>query len=380
MSVGSNLVVCEKGTIEDYVKEGEYIANLFAGIISSDAVLEQLENLLNKFQSDIKNIGAEIKTLQDESVTRQLKLKNRMGVETRVSQFIEGITVPEYLHNHISSDEVNEAYFEYLVAFNRKISYVETNRVIDSKEVLAIKDVDQELLYLRNRAVSKLRHFMLNRINACKSYQMLKKLHKEFLNSTSLYQFLFKHAHGVAEEVRIAYKEMTSKLYASHFRSFLTSVSKLQYEMANKNDVIASQYSDESSKMSVSSFFTGKKSMKNKASPFSIAQRQPLIDDLLSMNSTYKPPTDSAMSANPSLTLSSNSNLSSSSKDNNTNPSNPSSTTNPNAQLEKQPYEFIFRAMVCVLMDVLKGTLFMLEMIKNPFRRDEIYSRFFLRS
>ncbi len=59
------------------IRDGNTIVDLYNQIGVCDGVLEQLDNLLSKFQDDIRNIGAEMKSLQDSCLLQEQKLKNR---------------------------------------------------------------------------------------------------------------------------------------------------------------------------------------------------------------------------------------------------------------------------------------------------------------
>jgi hypothetical protein len=51
--------------------------------------------LLTTFQFDIKNIGSEMKKLQDECFSQQTKLENRKQLEEKIGDFIGGTALPK---------------------------------------------------------------------------------------------------------------------------------------------------------------------------------------------------------------------------------------------------------------------------------------------
>lgn len=139
----------------------------------------------------------------------------------------------------------------------------------------------------------------------CRSVEKIKSSHKELIKYSSLYQFLFKHVPSVAVEVRNAYQDLLQKTYLAYFKTFVTIATKLQYEIANKNDLLGVEENKNTN------LFTGKKTIKHKTSVFAMGIRQKIMDEL----ETYTSNIDMF-----------------------------------NSQ-DKQPFEFLFRNLLYILMD-----------------------------
>ena len=118
--VESSLRAVERESIADYIKESEGLAGLHTQIRQCDGVLDSMESMLRGFQSDLASISAQIKFLQDESLSMNVKLRNRKAAESQLSGFIEQIVVPPDLVTAICESEVNEAYLAYVVELNKK--------------------------------------------------------------------------------------------------------------------------------------------------------------------------------------------------------------------------------------------------------------------
>lgn len=69
------------------------MADLHVQIQSCDAILERMEEMLGLFQSDLGNISGEIQTLQDQSLTMNIKLKNRKAVQASLGDFVGGMSI-----------------------------------------------------------------------------------------------------------------------------------------------------------------------------------------------------------------------------------------------------------------------------------------------
>jgi vacuolar protein sorting-associated protein 52 len=113
----------ERESIQDYIKESEGLAGLHTQIRQCDTVLDSMESMLRGFQTDLASISAQIKYLQDESLSMNVKLRNRKSAESQISGFIQQIVVPPDLINAICESDVNEAYLEYVIELNKKVTF-----------------------------------------------------------------------------------------------------------------------------------------------------------------------------------------------------------------------------------------------------------------
>lgn len=75
----------EQASIKDYIKESQNIASLHNQITACDSILERMEGMLSGFQSDLSSISSEIQTLQQQSVSMNVRLKNRQAVRSHLS-------------------------------------------------------------------------------------------------------------------------------------------------------------------------------------------------------------------------------------------------------------------------------------------------------
>jgi hypothetical protein len=53
--------------------------------------------MLNEFQTNLCSISTEIQSLQQQSVSMNMKLKNRQAVRGELSQFIDEMVVPDIM-------------------------------------------------------------------------------------------------------------------------------------------------------------------------------------------------------------------------------------------------------------------------------------------
>lgn len=83
-SVDDELRQVERDSIMDYIAEAEELATLHTQIKQCDSILDNMESMLSGFQGDLANISNEIKHLQDESISINIRLRNRKAVEGQV--------------------------------------------------------------------------------------------------------------------------------------------------------------------------------------------------------------------------------------------------------------------------------------------------------
>ena len=110
-------------SIQDYMDQIDEVAVLNDEIDICDKTLERMQQMLQTFQSRLGGISDDIKHLQDDSLSMNIKLKNRRAVEARLQTFLEGIVVPPALVVSVCDSEVNEAYVESLQILNDKLKY-----------------------------------------------------------------------------------------------------------------------------------------------------------------------------------------------------------------------------------------------------------------
>lgn len=71
---------------------------------------------------------------QDESISMNVKLKNLRSAEEDLGNFLGNVVVTSELATSICSDEVNDAYVEYVVELNNKVIAIPYSRSITVKK------------------------------------------------------------------------------------------------------------------------------------------------------------------------------------------------------------------------------------------------------
>uniref|UniRef100_A0A8C4IL52 Vacuolar protein sorting-associated protein 52 homolog n=1 Tax=Dicentrarchus labrax TaxID=13489 RepID=A0A8C4IL52_DICLA len=236
--VESELQRIEQASIKDYIKESQNIALLHNQITACDSILERMEGMLSGFQSDLSSISSEIQTLQQQSVSMNVRLKNRQAVRSHLSQLVDELVVPGAMISTIMDSPVTEQDFlEQLHELNNKINFA---KELSFRETLACSDIQDIVDRLKLKAVSKIREFILQKIYSFRkpmtNYQIPQNT---LLKYRFFYQFLLANERTVAKEIRDEYVDTMSKIYYSYFKSYSGRLLKVQYEeVADKDDLM----------------------------------------------------------------------------------------------------------------------------------------------
>ena len=180
--VESGLRSLEGASIKDYIAESESLAGLHTQIRDCDGVLDSLESMLRSFQGDLASISAQIKFLQDESLSMNVKLRNRKAAEEQLNGFVEKLIVSPELVTNICEAEVNESYLDFVLQLNEKVSFAKTDA---AAATAAAGDIAPELEKLRLKAVQKVKDFLLLKIGSLK----VKKTNIQILQQNVLLKY-----------------------------------------------------------------------------------------------------------------------------------------------------------------------------------------------
>ncbi|XP_037119772.1 vacuolar protein sorting-associated protein 52 homolog isoform X1 [Syngnathus acus] len=268
--VEAELERIEQASIKDYIKESQNIALLHHQIGACDAILERMEEMLSGFQSDLSSISGEIHTLQQQSLSMNVRLKNRQAVRGQLSQLVDELLVPGAMISAILDTPVTEQDFvEQLHELNGKINLA---KELSFRETLACSDVQDIVDRLKVKAVWKIREFILQKIYSFRkpmtNYQIPQNT---LLKYRFFYQFLLANERTVAKEVRDDYVDTMSKIYFSYFKSYSSRLLKVQYEeVADKDDLMGVE--DTAKK----GFFS-KPSLKSRNTIFTLGQRGAIL-------------------------------------------------------------------------------------------------------
>ncbi|KAL5560816.1 hypothetical protein UlMin_037027 [Ulmus minor] len=269
--VENNIRQVELDSIQDYIKESDNLVSLHDQIRDCDSILSQMETLLSGFQAEIGSISSDIKILQEKSMDMGLKLKNRKVAESKLASFVEDILVPPRMVDIIIDGEVNDEYMRTLEIVSKKLKFVEVDPMVKSSK--ALKDVQPELEKLRQKAVSKVFDFIVQKLYALRkpktNIQILQQ--NILLKYKYVVTFLKEHGKEVYIEVRGAYIDTMNKVLSAHFRAYIQALEKLQLDIATSSDLIG---------VDSRLLSRGREPLKNRSSVYAIGDRIKILKEI----------------------------------------------------------------------------------------------------
>ncbi|XP_073052689.1 vacuolar protein sorting-associated protein 52 A-like [Primulina eburnea] len=272
--VENNLRQTELDSIEDYIKESDNLISLHDQINDCDTILSQMEILLSGFQDEIGSISSDIKILQERSMDMGLKLKNRKAAESKLAKFVEDIIVPPRMIDIIVDGEVNEEYMRTLEILSKKLKFVEIDSMVKSSKSLS--DVQPELEKLRQKAVSKVFDFIVQKLNALRKPKTNVQILQQGVLLKYKYVILFLKAHGkeVYLDVRAAYIDTMNKVLGTKIRAYIQALEKLQLDIASSSDLIGVDTRN------TSLFSRGREPLKNRSAVFALGERINVLKEI----------------------------------------------------------------------------------------------------
>ncbi|KAF5179691.1 Vacuolar protein sorting-associated protein 52 a [Thalictrum thalictroides] len=264
----------ELDSIQDYIKESDNLVSLHDQIRDCDSILTQMETLLSGFQVEIGSISTEIKSLQEKSMDMGLKLKNRKVAELKLARFVEDIIVPPRMVDIIVDREVNEEYMRTLEILSKKLKFVEVDPMVKSSK--ALKDVQPELERLRQKAVSKIFEFVVQKLYSLRKPKTNIQILQQSVLLKYKYAILFLKEHGkeVYTEVRGAYIDTMNKVLSAHFRAYIQALERLQMDIATSSDLIGVE-------ARVTGLFSrGREPLKNRSAVFALGERISILKEI----------------------------------------------------------------------------------------------------
>lgn len=278
LEIERQLKELETACVADYMKEKDSIIDLYHRVNSCDQILERLETILCKFQADLGNICQEIISLHEQTVSLNMQLKTKQAVRTKLGQFIEDMTIPQPVIQHIMYTPACERNFaDNLIILDQKIHFFKEQ---DFRDAMSCNDVHQTLLGLKTKAIYKVREYVMRKIYDCRKYLSNYQVPQTaLLKNKFFYQFLLSHERDRAREVQTEYLDTMSKVYHSYFKEYIHRIFKLEYdEKPDENDLMASE-DHHHRRIGANIIFNKPSSLKNRATVFTMGSRASVIKE-----------------------------------------------------------------------------------------------------
>lgn len=266
----------ETACITDYMQESDNITDLFHRVTCCDQILERLETILCKFQADLGNICQEIISLHEQTVSLKLQLKTKDSVREYLRKFIEDMTIPKAVIQHIMyTSSTEKDFLDHLMILDKKLEFFKEQ---DFRDALACNDVNQTLAGLRAKAIFKVSEYIMRKIHDCRKCLSNFEVSQNYLlKNRFFYVFLLTHAREKAHEVQTEYIDTMNKVYYCYFKEYLNRLSKFEYDdKPDESDLMAADEQHSRSRANII-FNTKPSSLRNKTTVFSLGNRSSVI-------------------------------------------------------------------------------------------------------
>ncbi|KAL8827134.1 MAG: hypothetical protein Q9191_003363 [Dirinaria sp. TL-2023a] len=234
-------------TVEEYEGEKARFEDLHRSILACDDVLKSVELSLASFQRDLGAVSAEIETLQSRSTALNRRLENRKVVEKLLGPAVEEISISPAVVRTITDEPIDQIWIKALEDLEKR------SRIIDEKlkgpdQVLAVTDIKPLLEDLTNKAIERIRDYLVAQIKSLRSPNINAQIiqQQSFLKFKGLYTFLARHHGQLADEIAQAYIYTMRWYYLSHFTSYRDSLAKMPLFTIEKSEGLATDPSSAS--------------------------------------------------------------------------------------------------------------------------------------
>ncbi|KAK0628043.1 Vacuolar protein sorting-associated protein 52 A [Lasiodiplodia hormozganensis] len=229
-------------SVEEYTQASDKFEDLHRSVTACDEVLKSVETYLTGFQADLGAVSAEIETLQNRSLSLTTKLENRKVVEKLLGPAVEENSISPAVVRRIAEGPVDESFSKALQELEKRSKAVNAKSNDDSK-VKALNDLKPLLVDLTNKAVERVRDYIVAQIKALRSPSINAQIIQQqgFLKYKDLYAFLARHQKKLADELCQAYVNTMRWYYLNHFTRYHEALQKVKLHVIDQHDAMGSE-------------------------------------------------------------------------------------------------------------------------------------------
>ncbi|KAK2807833.1 hypothetical protein FQN50_005222 [Emmonsiellopsis sp. PD_5] len=226
-------------TIEQYEKERDRFEDLHGAIAGCDDVLKSVESYLARFQTDLGVVSAEIESLQSRSTQLNSQLDNRRNLERLLGPAVEEISISPNAVRLVSEGPINQDWVKALGEIEARSTSIEAN-ASTSGNVKAVEDVKPLLSDLKDKAIERIRDYLVAQIKAIRSPNINAQIiqQQSLIKYKDLYGFLSRNHPTLAGEISQAYINTMRWYYLSNFTRYNQALDKLKLHATDRNDLL----------------------------------------------------------------------------------------------------------------------------------------------
>ncbi|EZF74707.1 hypothetical protein H105_03594 [Trichophyton soudanense CBS 452.61] len=233
-------------SFEQYEKDRNIFEELHNSITGCDELLKSVESYLTKFQAELGAISSKIESLQSRSFRLSSQLENRKNVERILGPAVEKISVSPRTVRSISDRPIDQEWVKALSELDTLSSTINAD-TSTPENIKAIEDVRPLLKNLQEKAVERIRDFLVTQIKAIRSPNMNGQViqQQSLLKYKDLYTYLSTHHPTLSEEITQAYVNTMRWYYLSNFTRYSQALDKLKLYSIDRNDLLGGDASSQ---------------------------------------------------------------------------------------------------------------------------------------
>ncbi|KAJ6044957.1 hypothetical protein N7460_006312 [Penicillium canescens] len=226
-------------TLQQFEQERDKFQELHTSITGCDEVSKSVELYLNDFQTELGAVSAEIETLQSRSTQLNAMLENRRNVERLLGPAVEEISISPKAVRTIAEGPIDENWVRALNEIDTRTTNIES-KASSANGFKAIEDVRPLLIDVKNKAIERIRDYLVSQIRAMRSPNINSQIiqQQRLVKFKDLYSYLSKTHPKLAGEISQAYINTMRWYYTSHFTRYLQALDKVKVYPPDRNEVL----------------------------------------------------------------------------------------------------------------------------------------------
>ncbi|OJJ47726.1 hypothetical protein ASPZODRAFT_15175 [Penicilliopsis zonata CBS 506.65] len=233
-------------TVHQFEKERDKYQDLHKSITGCDDVSKSVELYLNDFQTELGAVSAEIETLQSRSIQLNAMLENRRNVERLLGPAVEEISISPRTVRVIADGPIDENWVKALNEIESRSASIEA-KVSGSGTSKVIEDVRPLLTDIKNKAVERIRDYLVSQIKAFRSPNINAQIiqQQRLVKFKDLYSYILRAHPTLTEEITQAYVNTMRWYYLSYFTRYLQALEKVKLYPSDRNEILAGDSSSQ---------------------------------------------------------------------------------------------------------------------------------------
>jgi hypothetical protein len=226
--------------LANYDEKMKEFENLHKVIEVSDVKLKEIQEFLSNRQGDLDMLSKDMESLEVRSRQISAKLKTKQTVESKLAPIVEALIIPPMIVRQIADGEISlqwKSALKYIVQRQNELIALK-NR---GGEVKAIKGAEGQLKLVVDKAIERIRDFIVTRIKSLRVAGInAQAIQKDLLNYRELYSFLSNANPSLAKDLLQAYINTMIWYYNGFFLRYYKSLEKLNLHKVDKTVLLGS--------------------------------------------------------------------------------------------------------------------------------------------